>query len=227
MKPTAKQQVAANLESLRTMNHGQLWQWSRTHGMDSRSGFTAFKKALLAHDIDYDTLRDGYRKTKAETLTAACTHEITLYSDAKASHSRFAICNGAGGVVWYGRFFDNDRDGFNGEQSAGELSAALKALWFARQCANAANQQAVKLTLIVDASWLCTLSGKAAILASTARGMNLDLHMQWIRGTENPADKWTTSTGFKKWNDNNLAALVAPLESISIEETALSASAAP
>ncbi|MCG3206304.1 MAG: hypothetical protein KCHDKBKB_03038 [Elusimicrobia bacterium] len=207
-KLTIKDKVTAAINELRGMNHGQLFQWSRENGLDSRAGFSAFKKALLANGIDYDALRSGHQAAKAEALTAACTHEITLYSDAKASCDRFAICDEDGEVVWYGRFFDDDRDGYNGEQSSGELSAALKALWFARQAANAAGQQAVKLTLIVDAQWLCSLSGKPAILAQAAKRMNLDLTMEWIRGTSNPADKWTTATGFKKWNDGDLASLI-------------------
>lgn len=211
MKTTIKSKVEASVEALREMNHSQLFSWSRDNGLDSRAGFSAFKKALLSIGIDYAALRQSKIEAKEEALTAACTHKIVLFSDAKASHDRFGICDDNGAVLWYGRFFADDRDGYNGEQSSGELSAALKAIWLARQIANAAGARAAKLTLIVDANWLCTLSGKAQALAIAARKANLDLAMEWIRGTENPADEWTTVGGFKKWSDNDLAASATPL----------------
>lgn len=66
---------------------------------------------------------------------------------------------------------------------------------------------AIKLKLNVDANWLCTLSGKAKVLAWDARRFNIELEMNWIEGTSNPADKWTVENSFKRWRDNDLAAL--------------------
>lgn len=199
-KLTAKQVVAQNLEALRGLNAAGLFQFSRENGFDSRAGFPAFKRALLEQGIDYTALRDGARAEKAEALNSACAFEVTLYSDAKARCDRFAICDRDGDVVWFGRFFDDDAD-YNGEQSTGELSAAKKAIWLTSKVKEAMNQPAIRLSLIVDANWLCTLSGKAEALAILARKFGIDLNMQWIPGTENPADKFTTASGYLSWKD--------------------------
>lgn len=41
-------------------------------------------------------------------------------------------------------------------------------------------------------------AGKATILASDARRFNIELNMNWVQDTSNPADKFTTASGFKK-----------------------------
>lgn len=206
-KLTIAQTVTANSAILTGMNHGQLFQWSRENGLDSRAGFSGFKKALLAIGIDYDAMRDAHREAKAEALTSACAHEVTLYSDAKARCERFAICDRNGEVVWYGRFFDGE----GSEQSAAELESAKKAIWLASKVRESLGHQAVKLTLIVDAQWLCSLSGKAAVLAENARKMSIDLNMEWSAGTSNPADKWTVANGYRKWSESPLSDLAKPI----------------
>jgi len=145
---------------------------------------------------------------------------LTLYSDANASHSRFAICDRDGKPLWYGRFFDNDRE-FDGEQSSGEMAAAKKAVWLAGKIKEAIGADSLRLTLMVDAEWLCWANealkpdwngktgGKAKFLAFAAKKAGVDLDVQHVRGVDNPADPWTTAAGFKKWSDNDLAALAA------------------
>lgn len=81
----------------------------------------------------------------------------------------------------------------------------------ASKVAEALGAKAIHLNLKVDAQWLCTLSGKAKIIAEDARRLNVELDIEWIPGTTNPADQWTTANGFKKWSDNNLAALATPI----------------
>lgn len=210
-KKTARQVVTQNLEALRGLNAAGLFQFSRENGFDSRAGFPAFKRALLEQGIDYAAIRDGARAAKAEALADACAYELTLHTDAKASHNRFAVCDRDGAVVWYGRFFEDDTD-YNGELSTGELSAAKKAIWLASKIKEALSQNAIRLTLRVDANWLCTLSGKAEALAIAARRHNIELCMEWIPGTENPADKFTTASGYKSWKDCDLAALATKIE---------------
>lgn len=153
---------------------------------------------------DYYALRGEVRAASAEQLRADVTHEVTLFVDAKARCQRFAICNDAGKVAWYGVFFEDDQSfsyGDRNEQSACECAAARKAIWFASKIKEAAGAKAIRLHLNVDAQWLCTLAGKAMILASDARRFNIDLDMNWISGTSNPADQWTTASGYKKWNE--------------------------
>lgn len=98
-KQTSRQVVAEHVESLRGMTHSDLFRFSRDHGFDSRAGFSAFKKALFAEGIDYNSLRSESRASKAAEQESQCTHEVTLYSDAKASHDRFAVCDRDGSAV--------------------------------------------------------------------------------------------------------------------------------
>jgi len=130
-----------------------------------------------------------------------CIPSIELYSDAKASTGRFGICGANGEPVWYGRFFEDDTD-FTGEQSSGELSAARKAVWVASKAGSS-----VHLRLWVDAQWLTTLSGKAAVLAKDAQRLGIDLEIRWVRGSRNPADRLTTERGYQRWQDADLPSL--------------------
>jgi hypothetical protein len=217
-KKTAKQVVAENLASLQSMSCAELTAFGKSAGFDSASGFGSFKRALAAAGVDYDALRLAAREAKAEAREAACSHEVTLYSDAKARTGRFAIFDSAGEPVWFGRFFDDDSD-FSGEQSTGEMSAAKKAVWLARQVANAIGCQAIRLRLLVDAEWLTWANGtdpdrggKAKALRVAAERANVVLRIEHVAGTANPADKYTVAGGYKRWQDNDLAALAQPIE---------------
>lgn len=153
---------------------------------------------------DYYALRGETQAATAEALRESITHEVELYVDAKARCQRFAICNNFGQPTWYGIFFEDDQSfsyGDRNEQSACECAAARKAIWLASKIKEASGAKAIRLNLNVDAQWLCSLAGKASILASDARRFNVDLVMNWIPGTSNPADKWTTANGFKRWNE--------------------------
>lgn len=217
-KKTAKQVVAEATVRVKGMTVAELVNFGKESGFDSRAGFASYKKALLeVAGVDFNSLNAARREAKAEELETACNHRVTLFSDAKASHDRFAICGSDREVVWYGKFFDNDRD-YNGEQSTGEMAAAKKAVWLASKIAEALGERAVALTLIVDAEWLCwangtnpKVGGKAKALREAAQRLNVALTVQHINGTSNPADSWTTSRGFKKWSDNDLAALAEPI----------------
>jgi hypothetical protein len=48
-------------------------------------------------------------------------------------------------------------------------------------------------------------------LAHLAQACNIDLHVVHIAGENNPADDYTICSGFKRWNDNDLATLVKPI----------------
>lgn len=217
-KPTAKQIVAAHLETLRGLSHGELFTFSREHGINSDSGFAAFKRALLAEGIDYEALRTAGRAAQQQEREAACTHSLTLYTDAKAREDRFAICDADGQPVWFGRFFADDRD-YNGEQSSGEMADAKKAVWLASKVAQAVGAKSIRLNLIVDAEWLTWANaandpsadrkrgGKALALADAARRCNVVLEVTHIAGADNPADQYTVCSGFRRWQDSDLALL--------------------
>lgn len=160
--------------------------------------------------VDYYAARGEQRAATMETLRASVTHQVTLFVDAKARCQRFAICDVKGNVVWHGRFFDEDQSfsyGHRNEQSACECAAARKAIWLASKIKEAVSSPAIQLILNVDAQWLTTGAGKASVLQSDARRFNIELELNWIQGTSNPADKWTTASDYKKWSDNDLSQL--------------------
>lgn len=173
--------------------------------------------------VDYYAARGEQRAATAEQLRSAVTHETTLFVDAKARCQRFGICDADGDVVWHGIFFEDDQSfsyGDRNEQSACECAAARKAIWLASKIKEAVGAPALRLNLKVDAQWLCTGGGKATILQSDARRFNIDLNLEWIPGTENPADEWTTAGGFKKWNEEPLAELALPIQSEAVSQPA-------
>jgi hypothetical protein len=210
-KQTAKQVVEEKKEELQKKTVAELVQFGKESGFDSRAGFSSYKRALRdVAGIDFDALNAARREEKAQNLAATCKYHVKLYSDAKASYGRFAICDGNGEVVWYGRFFDGE----GSEQSEAEMEAAKKAVWLASKIAEALNEKAIVLTLYVDAEWLTwangtdpKVGGKARTLRESALKHNVSLDVVHVAGAENPADKWTTEKGFKKWSDNNLPAL--------------------
>ena len=213
---TIKEKVEANADQLRQMDQPALTAWAKANGMDSRSGFSYFKKALLAIDIDYNAMRAQRHAERQEAMAATATGRLTLYTDAKARTDRFAICDRDGQPVWFGRFFASDRD-YNGEQSTGEMAAAKKAVWLAAKVKEAINAQAIYLTLRVDAEWLCWANevreggkagGKARALGEMAQRHRIVLTVEHVPGVDNPADRYTVASGFQRWQDADLHGLV-------------------
>ena len=208
-KLTAKQFIEVNLERVKKMNLAELTKLG-CEKFNSRAGFSAYKKALLAvAGIDYNSLRTARREEKIEQLQTAAKKSITLVTDATAE--RFAICDSGGQPLWYGRFFDGE----GGEQSAGELAAAKKAIWLASKIKEAIGEAAITLILQTDAEWLTwgefsadsKRGGKARILGEMAVKFGIDLKIEHIAGISNPADYYSRTHGFKKWSDNNLQTL--------------------
>lgn len=150
--------------------------------------------------------------TAKEEIASQITHEVTLYTDAKVSKNRFAVCDRDGEVVWYGQFYHTEDAG---EQSRGELCAAGKAVWLASKIREELALPAIQLNLIVDAQWLTYQDHggqKGYRLTYQAIKLKVDLHITWISGTKNPADSWTIESGYKKWQDNYLPSLARPIE---------------
>lgn len=213
---TIKQKIEANADQLRTMDQPTLTAWAKVNGIDSRAGFAAFKKALLTIGVDYNALRAQRFAAKQEAMTAAASASLTLYTDAKARTDRFAICDRKGEPVWFGKFFDNDRD-YDGEQSSGEMAAAKKAVWLASKVKETIGASAISLTLKVDAEWLCWANevatggkagGKARPLGEMAQRYGIVLTVEHVPGVDNPADRYTVTTGFQKWQDTDLRGLI-------------------
>ena len=215
-KITTKEKVNQNLDALKGMSHGELFKWARSNEINSAPAFSAFKKALLEHEIDYDKMRLEKRIEKHEIMKEAATVTLILYSDAKARTNRFGICDKNGNPVWFGMFFD--RDDFNGEQSSGEMEAAKKAVWLASKVMKSLKTTAINLHLNVDAEWLVWANqththdergGKARDLGIYAEKLGVVLHVEHIPGEKNPADKYTICSGVKHWHQNDLSSLVS------------------
>jgi hypothetical protein len=218
-KMTAAQFVSSHIEKLKTATVGELTAIGKSSGFDSRAGFSSYKRALAAAGIDYDTMLADRRQEKIDAAEDSVTHEVELFTDAKASAQRFGIADSAGEPLWYGRFFDDDRD-FNGEQSSGELAAAKKAVWLASKVAAAVSGK-VRLLLNVDADWLTwansdnpKVGGKAQELRRAADRLGVVLSVRHVAGTSNPADVLTTRSGYQKYQDYRpgLTALATPIE---------------
>lgn len=212
MKKTIAERVHENQSALMAMqSHSELREWAKAQGMDNATSFSNFKKALAQIGIDYEGLRGQAHEAQAAEIEASCTHTITLFTDAKASACRYAICGADGQPLWHGRFFDNDNAG---EQSQAELESAKKAVWLADKIRESVGSEACKLILKVDAQWLTYqdhAGQKGFVLSTLARKYGIVLEVVWIPGTENPADKYTVCSGYKKWQDNNLAALASKI----------------
>ena len=145
--------------------------------------------------------------------------KLVLYSDAKAKNNRFGITDADGNPLWYGLFFDSDRD-YNGEQSTGEMAAAKKAVWLAGKIKEILNLKNIELELRVDAEWLTWANeanrsdhdgktgGKALKLAYAAKKAGIELTVEHVRGVDNPADKYTICYGHKSWRDNDFEKLI-------------------
>lgn len=135
---------------------------------------------------------------------------LVLFADAKASTGRFGICAADGTPLWHGRFFDNDSH-FTGEQSTGELSAAMKAIWLANMVQrHFMDRHQIHLALTVDATWLCTLSGKAAQLQRHADKCGIVLTMRRVTSKRNLAEPLTTCSGYLQWDEKFAAKFVVP-----------------
>ncbi|MFA6569922.1 MAG: hypothetical protein WCT77_01660, partial [Bacteroidota bacterium] len=218
-KKTIKDIVSENSEVLKAMQtHTELREWAIKQGFDNRSAFPKFKLALNDIGLDYDKIKTGIAKVKAEDLEKSIKYSLTLYSDAKASAGKFGITDKDGNVVWYGKFFDDDNAS---EQSRAELAAAKKAIWFASKVKESLGESSLMLNLLVDAEYLTyqTHSGQQGYaLTQMANKYNIKLNVSWISGKSNPADEWTIASGFKKWQDNDFKSLVEPYESASEEE---------
>lgn len=209
MKLTIFDKVVAAGDELKAMTTvKELRAWALANGMDNRAAFPRFKIALQGLGIDYDNLKSTAKAEKLAEIEAKVTHELILFSDAKASAGRFGITDAVGDVLWHGRFFDTDDAD---EQSRAELCAALKAVWLASKIKEAHGFQNMKLTLYIDAQWLTYQDSpkqKGYRLTEQAQKFGLLLDVVWVSGKRNPADKWTVAQGYKKWSDNDLKSVI-------------------
>lgn len=211
-KKTILAQVVEAEKELKAMNTAkELRDWAVANGMDNRSAFPRFKKALLEIGINYEKISRQAKAEKQAKIDKDAALEITLYSDYKLGTNKFAITDKDGSPLWYGVDFDKPT-----AQTDGELGAAKKAIWLAQKIADLKGEKGVRLNLYVDAEWLTYQSHskqKGYQLKKLAQRYNVSLNTDWIPGKDNPADEYTTASGYKKWSDNSAADLIGLLES--------------
>lgn len=217
---TVKQQVEAERErALACKSPQEIKAFIESIGCATQARWRKAVAAIIeVGGVDYYAARGEQQAATTEQLRASVTHEMTLYVDAKARCHHFGICGEDRKMVMHGRLFEDSNiacyPGYHGEQSNAEVCAALVAIDLAAAAKRAVQAQAIRLNLIVDAQWLCTLAGKALPLASAARRHNIDLNVEWISGQSNPADAWTTASGYVALRDVNLPALLKPCEKV-------------
>lgn len=195
--------VKSKEEELKKMSLAELTRFGMEH-FKTRQAFSAYKRALKSIGIDYETLRRSTIETRRKENEQKATVAITLYSDASADYNRFCIWSGElREAVWFGNFYNPPY-----EQSAAELDAAEKAVWFASKVKEALKLPAIKLVLKVDAQWLCWANGierggKARVLGKAADKLGVALEVEHIAGAENPADTLTRKpkAGYMRWQD--------------------------
>jgi len=208
--------VSAHVRELSTFTRNQLTDWGRVHHIDTGLKFSAYKKALLAHGIDYDAMKLHDRLDATTALAEAASASVTLYTNATATTSRFAICDKNHNPIWYGTFYGKDLE-YNGGQASGELAAAKKAIWLASKVKEKLHLPAIRCTLKVQAEWLTGANtvrhrenggGQARSLGSLANRSAVLLTVEHIASADNPAEKYTTASGFLKWQDTDLSTLL-------------------
>lgn len=195
--------VLENLEVLTSSTYKEIVAFGSAR-FNSRAGFAAYKKALTKHGIDYDQLQQDHRAGREADRVAGFVGaaDVILFSDAKARTNRFSICDGRGEEVWFGNFFGTEG---GGEQSACELAAAKKAVWFSKKLSERL-ERPVRLHLRVDADYLLWANdrtgrgGVAQELRREADRLGVDLIVYHVPGAENPADEKTCAgRDYKKW----------------------------
>lgn len=206
--------VSAHIRELSTFTRNQLTDWGRAHRIDTGLKFSAYKKALLTNGIDYDATEPQDRLNDATALGEAASASITLYANARATTSRFAICDKNHDPIWYGTFYGKDRE-YNGSQASGDLAAAKKAIWLASKVKEKLGLPAIRCTLRVQAEWLTRANtvqygenggGQARSLGRLADRSAVFLTVEHM--ADNPAEKYTTVPGFLKWQDTDLSSLL-------------------
>jgi len=194
-----------NEADLRGMNHVQLTRWAKDNGIDDGYSFTIFKNKLEEIGISYSALREeAEANAAAETASGLCG-SVTLCVSADATTQKFAIATLDGKPVWYGKFFDNDVD-FNGNQISADFSVAKKAIWLASKITESVGGVSIHLTLRVSQFAQHDVTELTQIGIQRRVAVTLDIQ------DENPSVKFVRFSGFKKWADNDLSALIEPLE---------------
>jgi hypothetical protein len=200
-KQTTAQKLAASGKDFTHMTYTEILDYGRIH-FNSASGFSSFKRQLLAYGVDFEAKKQEFNDLK-DACKPPVTHTLDLYTDYASKFDRFAVTSKSGFGYWYGKSFDAL------EQSEGEKDAVCKAIYLAglARVSLSLPAHSLLLTIYTDAEWLTYWNNgnnKATSLAYEAKKAGIELDVVHIAGKDNPADELTRSKGFCKSRDNLL-----------------------
>lgn len=205
--------IAEHKAELKAMeSHKELNAFAETHSLMTKQDFPKFKHCLLKIGVRYDQLRQAYRESyeasleekAAELAESTDVATVCLWSAASEGDDgsgAFAVVDFDDIPVWYGRFFDNDRIRVAGDLISAEQSAADKAVWIAHKALEAAGHDTGRAIITTT----CPDLDVPALRISGAR---LNIGVDVMVDDDQRAVEMSEAPGYKKWQDNDLAALV-------------------
>lgn len=194
-------------------SHKQINDFAEQHALMTREDFPKLKHCLLKIGVRYDVLREQARQEWEESLEEKAQELATktdgpvvcLWTAAAESDDgdgSFAVVDVEDTPVWYGSFFRDDRIRVAGDLISAEQSAADKAIWVAHKAFEAAGVADGRLLITTT----CPDLDIAALRVSGARfNMGVDV---MVDDTDSRAIDMAEAPGYKRWQDNDLAALV-------------------
>lgn len=205
--------IAENKAELKAAeSHDVLREFAKTQGWDNAADFGKYKSSLRKIGVSYDDLRaETFAKRDQEAAATleeldSSAPQVELWSAAVVDGKRgaFALVDEEDEAVWYGNFFQDDRI-FNGDLISGEQSAADKAVWVAHKAFEARNIETGRL-------FLHTTCPDLDIAALKAAGVRLHVAVEIEVDQDERAVRMAEAPGFKRYQDHDLAALVATEE---------------
>ncbi|MCM0169630.1 hypothetical protein L2137_07220 [Corynebacterium diphtheriae bv. mitis] len=205
--------IAENKTELKGYSsHKDLNAFAEKHSLMTKEDFPKFKHCLLKIGVRYDALRaaanekfEASLEAKAKELDnitdvpVVCLWSAAVEDDGAAA---FAVVDVDDTPVWYGRFFDDDRIRIAGDLVSAEQSAADKAVWLAHKALEAAGKTQGRVLITTT----CPELDIAALRITGARfNIGVDVH---VDDADMRAVDMAEAPGYKKWQDNDLAALV-------------------
>lgn len=149
---------------------------------------------IKTHEVYKDERQTALTRCKiAGVAKLVPTHSLTIFCDAKSSADHFAFTDASGAVLEHGSLGLGCPE--NGDNSDHELAAAMRAFDFAGRVRDAAGLDCLALDFRFDAKWMQGMVGKGRPLRDAAKANKLIVEMNWISGSENPADEFTTASG--------------------------------
>lgn len=207
--------IAENKAELKAAeSHAPLKAFAEEQGWMNRSDFPKYKHSLRKIGVQYDVLRDAameaadeQMRARAEEIasSAAGAPEVALWTAAVEGadgDGAFAVVDASDEVVWYGRFFDDDRIRIAGDLISAEQSAAEKAVWIGGKALGRAGYPIGRVRVVT----MChDLDVDALAAAGVRHGVAVDVV---VDPEDTRALVMAEAPGYQRWQDADLRALV-------------------